>query len=325
MRKGVKGVLFFFSCMLAPLAQADRDQDSDSDASQNNDGPFLRQVWEQPFLVANEFFGTVLPGTLEKYNLALTFRPRGGDFAQRDFIRWPVGVRYGFTETLEGQAGISPFTPNPFRGLRDHRLGLGEYRLGVRQAISPWEPIWNQAMLGLDFRSPLGRPPVDLIDGYAHVRPFFTMTRPSSLIPTTLFYLTLSHDHSISAPFRNSEVPDEVVRQHITDITPGFLYKPGDWGYFIDYTSRWIDEPTETRHAHIYQIGVVWDPPRTKTLKLGLPSGYWQFELGYSLRDEQQLGFRHSILFRARWEGDLKEFRRWGNSIINGRNGNDLE
>lgn len=327
MKFGAIGSAFALSIFLTLTAYSDSSSDSDSQSDQepNEDSPFFRQVWEQPFLVANEFFGTVLPGTLDKYNLNLTFRPRGGDFAQRDFIRWPIGVRYGFTETLEGQAGISPFTPNPFRGFRDHRLGLGEYRLGLRQSITPWRPFWNQAMVGFEFRSPLGRPPVDLIDGYAHIRPFMTMTRPSRLLPSTLFYLTLSHDHSFSAPFRNSDVPDEVIRQHISEITPGFLYKPGEWGTFIDYTTRWINEPTGTRHAHKYQVGVVWDPPRAQTIRLGLPRGSWQFELGYALTDEQERSLRHSVQFRARWEGDLKEFRRWSNSLFNGNNGNDRE
>lgn len=300
-------------------AHAENDRERSDDATEP-DASIYRQVWEQPFLVANEFFGTTLPGTLEEYNLSLTFRPRAGDFVQRDFIRFPVGLRYGFTENFEGQLGISPFSPNPFRGLQDHRWGMGEYQLGLRYAFTQWRPIWAQAMIGLDFRSPLGRPPVDLIDGYAHVRPFLTMTRPIAADGHLIFYLTLVHDESVDAPFRRSDAPDEVIRQHISDVTPGFLYKPDELGYFIDYTTRWINEPTQTRHAHEYRAGVIWDPPRAQTRRLRLPRGDWQFELGYALRDEQERSLRHSIQFRARWEGNLKEFLRWGNNVM--RNGN---
>lgn len=265
-------------------------------------------------LVANEFFNSTLPGTLGRYNLALDFQPKIGDLLRREYIRFPLTLRYGFADDWEALAGFTPVTPNPFKSGDGQKWSFGEYRLGLRHNVRPILPIWEQMTIGLDFRSPLGRPPVQLIDGYAHIRPFLTVARPILQVDNTLLFLNLSYDYSIDAPFRNSTPPPPIVRRHEFDITPGIIYKPTELGYFAEYTLRFIEEPNDHRRAHIYTVGFIWDPPRSRTRLLRLP-GNWQFELGYRLTDEQQRSIGHSIQFRARWRGDLREILQWGNRL----------
>src|SRR5688572_6934089 len=68
-----------------------------------------------------DFLDTMLPGVLEENNITLHFRPKFGDMRDEEYIRFPVELRYGYTDHLELQAGIVPFTPNPFNTGRDHR------------------------------------------------------------------------------------------------------------------------------------------------------------------------------------------------------------
>lgn len=265
-------------------------------------------------LVANEFFNSSLPGTLGRYNLALDFQPKIGDLLRKEYIRFPLTLRYGFADNWEALAGFTPVTPNPFKSGEDQKWSFGEYRLGLRLDVRPILPIWEQMTIGLDFRSPLGRPPRRLNDGYAHIRPFLTMARPIWQVDSTLLYFNLSYDYSFDAPFRNSIPYAPVIRRHEFDITPGIIYKPGELGYFAEYTLRFIEEPNDNRRANVYTAGFIWDPPRSRTRLLRLP-GNWQFELGYRLTDEQNRSVRHSVQFRARWRGDLRQILKWGSQL----------
>lgn len=102
-------------------------------------------------------------------------RPRLGDFFHRDYLRLPVGVRAHLTEHLEINSEIETYLTH---GLKDTAgYGLDRLRFGVKydEVMSTLQRLgWS---VGIDFETPLSRPPLELTDGHRHVLPYVAFTR----------------------------------------------------------------------------------------------------------------------------------------------------
>ncbi|HEY0945715.1 MAG TPA: hypothetical protein VGD81_10620 [Opitutaceae bacterium] len=257
-------------------------------------------------LQMREFFETVLPGTLQEHNLTLDVSPKFGDLRKREYMRFPAEVRYGVAPRWELFGGFMPFVPNPANSGEDHRWGVGQVRLGFRHDVNWRLGFYDKMTVGVETRTPLGHPPVSLIDHYTHVRPFLSASRPLPW-PHTTFLTTASYDRAMTTPSRD-DPPAAVVRQHVTEITPGILYKPGEFGGFAEYLFRHLDEEDGYRLGHGGKIGFIWDPPRMRTKAWGLP-GKWQFEIAYKISHEEGRGVDHGISARVRWKTSLREVR----------------
>lgn len=257
------------------------------------------------FMSMTEFFDTVLPGTLQRYNTVLDFTPKFTDVRAREFIRFPLELRYGASDTLELFAGLTPFVPNPFNNGWDHRFGPGEARFGFRKNFDNGFLFFDEATYGLETRIPLGKPPYDLIEGYSHVRPFITASR-RLVWPHTKVFTTLAYDREVNTPGRDKPSSTRVVRQHIAEVAPGFLYKPGEYGGFFEYEFRHLDEDDGYRLSHGCQIGMIWDLPRDKTKSWKLP-GKWQIEIAYKVIKEEGRSVDMGIITHVRVRTTLHE------------------
>jgi hypothetical protein len=264
------------------------------------------QVVHDELYYLSEFFGVRLPETLGKYNLALNYNLKFGDFVRRDYLRFPVTLSYGVTERTDLLLGMTPFSPNPFRSGDDSRWGPGLLRTGVRHNLE--RPLFgfHQTSLGLDVVMPLGRPPIELADHYGRLRPSITFSRNLERMPDTRFLLGLVHDHSFSVPYR-AENP-AFFRTNVTEISPGLLYKPGNLGYLAEYTLRFLDEETGDRIGHVYTVGLLWDVPE-KYVPRFLP-GRWRVDVGYRLTDEDERDLHHSVHTRVHVRFDFRQFMR---------------
>lgn len=252
-----------------------------------------------------EFLDTMLPGTLGRHNMTLHFSPKSADVRDREYVRFPVEIRYGATDRLELVAGVSPFVPNPINSGRDHRWGPGEAKLGAWYDLEVVPFFYDKATVGIETRVPLGKPPVQLNDHYTHVRPFIAMSRQLRSFPSTTFYTNLSYDRSEKLTDRNPP-PPEVVRRHTFEAAPGLLYKPGEFGYFGEYRFRHFQEPGGWRLGHESRIGVVWDVPLRRSANWNLP-GKWQIELAYKFTKEEGQGDGHGISTRINWRTTLRQ------------------
>lgn len=252
-----------------------------------------------------EFFDTMLPGVLEQHNMTLHFTPKFSDLRDNEYIRFPLELRYGLTDQWELTGGLTPFTPSPINGGRDHRWGPGEFKLGARYDLDGLLPFFDDTTVGVENRIPLGKPPVELNDHYTHVKPFVSMARNLRIWPQTTFYLNLSYDRSVELTHREAP-PPEVMRRNIIELNPGLLFKPGELGYFAEYRWRHITEETEWHLAHEVHFGAIWDVPLARTAKWNLP-GKWQLELGYKINHEEGRGTDHGIAARVNWRTTLKE------------------
>lgn len=272
-------------------------------ASGPADSPAAR-VKEQ-ILKMTDFLDTMLPGVLEDRNIALHFTPKFSDFRDEEYVRFPVELRYGLGSNWELLGGITPFTPNPFNGGRDHRWGPGEVKIGARYDVAHALGFFDDTTFGLEMRVPLGKPPVDLNDHYTHVKPFVSGARKLLSWPDVTFYANLSYDRSVELYHREAP-PPEVVRKNIIEAVPGLLFKPAEFGYFTEYRFRHITEEHEWHLAHEVRFGTIWDVPLARSEGWNLP-GKWQLELAYKVSHEEGRGTDQGIAARVNWRTTIRE------------------
>jgi hypothetical protein len=261
----------------------------------------------EDLLRMNDFFDTMLPGTLAERNIILKFQPKFSDLRDNEFIRFPFELRYGFTEKLELFGGMTPYTPNPFNRGRDHSWGFGEIRLGARYNLGKLLRFYDEATVGFEERSPLGSPPLELIDSYTHLRPFLSASRQLKFLPDTKFFTNFGYDHEVNTPGRSRPI---VSKRHVAEVGPGLLYKPGEFGLFGEYRFRYIDQPMIGSHkAHDSKVGVLWDIPLDRSQKWNLP-GKWQVEVAYKFDREEGYEDNRGITARVNWRTSLREVLR---------------
>jgi hypothetical protein len=252
----------------------------------------------------DEIFGTSLPGTLAQYNLVLKFSPKFGDLRDYEFVRYPLELRYGLNDKTEIYGGLTPYHPNPFNGGNAAAWGFGESKIGVRYNFGRFLWFYDESTIGIEARSPLGKPPIQIIDGYSHLRPFVTASRKLRLIPATSFYTNFSYDREVTTPERAS--PAGVMEMHVAEIGPGFLYKPGEFGAFAEYRFQFITTDAHTHHAHNRKVGVLWDVPLKRSQQWKLP-GKWQLELAYKFNRETGFDEDRGLTARVSWRTSLRE------------------
>ncbi len=260
-----------------------------------------------------DFFDTTLPGVLDAHDLTLSFRPKLADLRDQEYIRFPVLLRYGLTDRWELQGGLVPFAPNPFNRGREHRWGPGEARLGARYDFRCPFGFFDQTTAGLDFRIPVGRPPVELNDHYTHVRPSLSAARDLASLPSTKFYLNFAYDRSVDLTHR-SPPPAAVIRRNTIELAPGLLYKPGQLGYFTEYRFRHFSEDVGPHLGHEVQLGTIWDVPLARSAAWKLP-GKWQLELAYRVTREEGRATDHGVSARVNWRTTLREVLAHGRSL----------
>jgi len=271
---------------------------------------YVGTTLREEILRMHEFFDITLPGIAARHHLILDLEPKFGDLVRREFIRFPLLARYGVSKQLELLGGITPVAPNPFEDGVDHRWSLGMATLGVRYEMPANTLLFKTLNVGFEARQPLGNPPYDLIDGYLHLRPSITTSRPMPFMKDTTLFVALLYDHSVNAPGHDAVLPD-VVKRNMIELAPGLLYKPGQFGYFGQYALRYWDEPIGYRLEHLVKVGVLWDMPLARSEKLSLP-GKWQFELGYKISHLDGEDIVHGVHARVKVRTDFfKRKKAW--------------
>jgi hypothetical protein len=264
-------------------------------------GPF-----ESRIIRLTELLDTRLPGILGVDGVLLRLQPRLGDLRDREYLRLPLELRRGLAERTELALGLTPFTANPFRRGPDHRHGPGEVRLEVRRELRlPAASAWR-ADAALEVRFPLGRPPVALNDGFAHLTPKVALSRPWPGWPGALAYAELRHDWSLPYPARPAE-RRAARRRWDTTAALGLLYQPEAWGGFVEHHLRWVGEGGTSFAAPESRLGVVWAVPVARSRAWGLP-GIWRAEVAYRrvhlLRPGSE--FASGLVTRVRWNLGLR-------------------
>lgn len=157
-----------------------------------NAGVFSR--WNLPDFVDQlpDFAGARLPGFEPSGAVRLYVRPHFGDFIHRDYVRVPFGARAKVSEHLECRAELQSYFTH---GLGDAAgYGLSGLRLGAK--CEHVLPALNDGGLsaGVDYVTPLSRPPMDLTDGHRHLQPYVAATHPIVRAWRLLGYASLGGD-----------------------------------------------------------------------------------------------------------------------------------
>ena len=131
-----------------------------------------------------------LPSFAPEGDFHLSLRPRFGDLLREDYFRLLVGGRYKVNEQLEFSAEVGTYFTH---GMRDDvGNGFYQFRVGTRYefALTP-ESGWS---VGLDFITPLSRPPFEITDGVRHTIPSVTYTTTISATRGVVGFATLELD-----------------------------------------------------------------------------------------------------------------------------------
>ncbi|MCX6950785.1 MAG: hypothetical protein NTV51_01150 [Verrucomicrobia bacterium] len=112
--------------------------------------------------------------------MRLYVRPHFGDLIHRDYLRVPFGAKYKITENLESNGELETYFTH---GIGDAAgYGLSSIKLGTKcEHVFPQLNDGAGVSLGLNYQTPLSRPPIDLTDGHRHFQPYVAGTRP--LVP----------------------------------------------------------------------------------------------------------------------------------------------
>jgi len=151
-------------------------------------------LWNLPEFIERlpDFLSERLPDYESTGALRLYIRPHFGDFVHRDYVRVPVGVREKVSENIEVSTELESYFTS---GLKE-AAGYGFDRLQLGAKCEHILPNFDNDGLsvGINYQTPLSRPPMDLTDGHRHFRPYVAATNP--LVPSwkILGYATITGD-----------------------------------------------------------------------------------------------------------------------------------
>jgi hypothetical protein len=134
--------------------------------------------WNLPDFIDRlpDFLADRLPGFEPTGALRVYVRPHFGDFIHRDYVRVPVGIRDKITETVEFNAELESYFTH---GLGDSAgYGLSSFKFGVKKEHVLPSFADGGISVGINYQTPLSRPPVELNDGYRHFQPYVAATHP---------------------------------------------------------------------------------------------------------------------------------------------------
>lgn len=221
-------------------------------------------------------FDVDLPKTIEKFKTKLIVHPHFGDLLHRGYLRVPVGVRIGLNDRTEVNAEAESYFTH---GLRQPHVGYGLDRLsvGMKYQWNKWLKDYADTSTGFNFTAPVGRPPLDLTDGFEHFTPYVTFSKPLPRFPRLTPFVSFSTDlmwkSSVPGSFRKNEPHSDTL-----GTSAGFLYDRAPFKYTLVcgyQTTALIGR--DNQHFFSVNPSVLWDLP--PWLKLHSRS-QWIFGVG---------------------------------------------
>jgi hypothetical protein len=234
---------------------------------------------------------TSLPGTERRNALRFVFHPHFGDLVHRDFLRIPLGLRYGVTSRWELNGETTAYFAHGLRGSAfGERVGVSDLRLGTKFNLGETPFAEWETALGVDFVRPVGGPPPEITDGLLHLAPYVTFSRHLPTYPSVRVFWSLGVDL-----VARSSVEGELLENQLADdanlFTGGVVWKRGPLNLTLEInygTTRLLG--VSDRDVFTVRPGVVWElPPRWA------PVGRGQWLVGAGLRatsgpDGEELG-----------------------------------
>ncbi|HWZ95109.1 MAG TPA: hypothetical protein VNW30_07940 [Opitutaceae bacterium] len=127
-----------------------------------------------------EFVDTNLPFFAPRGAYWFYARPSIGNPFQGKYFRLDAGMWVKVTKSIDFNIGAQSYVWRDSNEGDATRYGFYGATTGIKYNRSLAGPIGTAMSVGLNFSTPIGRPPLSLSDGFRHTDPFFTYTRPLS-------------------------------------------------------------------------------------------------------------------------------------------------
>jgi hypothetical protein len=142
--------------------------------------------------------------------------PHFGNPFQGKYFRLDAGGWLKATDNLDFNLGAQSYFWRDPNSDNSTRLGFYGVNTGVKYSESLLSPPGAAMSFGINYSSPVGRPPISLVDGYRHTDPFVTYSRP--LIPSLSLvgYSSLGLDLLAHSPLPGNFGVNELHSNSIT-------------------------------------------------------------------------------------------------------------
>src|ERR1700712_4602986 len=223
-------------------------------------------------------FDTDLPKTEKKGRVRFIIHPHLGDFTRRNYLRVPVGLRWGVNDHVEFTTTVEPYIQHGLKsGLSGN--GIGDFELGAKYAFVRWLKPDFDASVGFNSRIPVGHPPLDLTDGYNHYAPYFVVSKKSARTKGLTYFdsttLDVMKKSSVAGLFRRNDA-------HSTSLIfgSGAVLDRYPYHYTLETGFQTTSLVGRDNKQFVYiRPGFAWDLPRRLTFN---SKGRWL--LGGSLK-----------------------------------------
>ena len=235
-------------------------------------------VDDQALHKINGIFDTELPKTERKGSIRFIVHPHLGDFTSRSYVRIPLGLRWGVNDHVEFTATVEPYFEHHLRSGSPGN-GIGDVEFGGKFAFREWLKPDYDASTGINVRLPVGRPPLDLTDGYNHYSPYLVVSRKSPQTEGLTYFVSSTIDlvakSSVAGTFRKND-------PHSSSLLfgTGFVLDRYPFHYTLEagyQTTSLIGK--DNKQFFFAKPGFAWDLPRKLTFN---SRGRWLF--GFSTK-----------------------------------------
>lgn len=224
-------------------------------------------------------FNTDLPRTERKHRLRLIYHPHFGDLTQRDYLRTPLGFRYGLNDRWEASGEIETYFAHglgaePFGGT----AGFSNLRVGTKYHWNQWLRPYFESAVGVSYSEPVGSPPAQVTDGLKHLASFITFSHRLESRPNLTLFTSLAYDDVTATRIRGERRKNQLGVDSWTT-TSGLILNAGTFHYTLELscsTSAWVTPETVTVVS--IRPAILWDLPKSF---LGL-EGRWSLGVGVS-------------------------------------------
>lgn len=273
----------------------------------------------------SDTFSTALPAIFREGDWRIRLNPKLGDFFDDEYVRFPIGVEYNFSNYFEGILDVGTYFPNPFNS----GGGSGTYKLRLGGKYSWWnfaDSVYNVSV-GFTSDMPWSNPPLEVSDGWARHEPFIAISRELDDDPATLIYLNIAYELVGTSPFET--LPISPRPRDRMFFRPGLIYYPG--GHFrysaefeyrtnlldnrspnpADYTD-WAGTREHTRafdetHEIFISPGFTWFPTEEFRKGFFVP-GNWDIGLELKIPIVEETEEDIGVSLRFRWYYDYEDF-----------------
>lgn len=221
-------------------------------------------------------FDVDLPKTVEKFKAKVIVHPHFGDLLHRDYLRIPVGVRFGITDQTEISPEVESYITHGL-GKKSVGYGFDQIRLGLKHQLPHAENTGIDTSIGLNTTFPVGKPPLSLTDGFQHYSPYVTFSRPwpgnPKLTPFVTFGTDFLRETSVRGEFTKNQPHSDSMGTSV-----GFFYDRGIFKYTL-VTSYWTTAfiGQGSRSFTSVNPSVLWQLPPVLKFRA---KGNWIFGLG---------------------------------------------